>query len=225
MGACVSSSPESRPNSSNSAANVVTVNGELRRYAVPVTALQVLMQQETTTTTTTSGFSFFLCSSDSLFYDDYIPALDGQDQLQAGQIYFLLPNSKLQYPLAASDMAALAVKASVALRHTSSSKKGSVTTITNTSHRQRKSKMARVSPVVLVDEQLNQQRVQVNSDMSFRKSFSDKNKQAAGLGVSRSVGSVGKLQRYSSKGAKTAVRSFKRLGLTTIYEGAVLQLY
>ncbi|KAK3029001.1 hypothetical protein RJ639_038204 [Escallonia herrerae] len=222
MGACLSSSRESRPTSSNSTANVVTANGELRQYAVPVTALQVLMQQETTTT---SGFSFFLCSSDSLYYDDYIPALDGQDQLQAGQIYFLLPNSKLQSRLAASDMAALAVKASVALRRTSSSEKGSVTTITNTSHRQPKSRKARVSPVVLVDEQVNQQRVQVNSDMSFRKGFSDKNKQATGLGVSRSVGSVGKLQRYSSKRAKMAVRSFKRLGLTTIYEGAVLQLY
>ncbi|KAK2975140.1 hypothetical protein RJ640_010820 [Escallonia rubra] len=53
----------------------------------------------------------------------------------------------------------------------------------HTSHRQRKSKMARVSPVVLVDEQVNQQRVQVNSDMSFRKSFPDKTKIRRRLGL------------------------------------------
>nr|GFB49671.1 hypothetical protein [Tanacetum cinerariifolium] len=55
--------------------------------------------------------SFFVCNSDNLSYDQHIRALDAQHELDAGQIYFVLPVSKLRDRLSASEMAALAVKA------------------------------------------------------------------------------------------------------------------
>ncbi|XP_006657151.1 uncharacterized protein LOC102702019 [Oryza brachyantha] len=57
----------------------------------------------------------FLCSSDALYFDVDVPALDGGELLRPGQIYFLLPVAMLGRPLSAVDMAALAVRASEAL--------------------------------------------------------------------------------------------------------------
>uniref|UniRef100_A0A0D9WSA2 Uncharacterized protein n=1 Tax=Leersia perrieri TaxID=77586 RepID=A0A0D9WSA2_9ORYZ len=57
----------------------------------------------------------FLCSSDALYFDADVPALDGGELLQPGQIYFLLPVAMLGRPLSGADMAALAVRASEAL--------------------------------------------------------------------------------------------------------------
>uniref|UniRef100_A0A0E0LDN5 DUF4228 domain-containing protein n=1 Tax=Oryza punctata TaxID=4537 RepID=A0A0E0LDN5_ORYPU len=57
----------------------------------------------------------FLCSSDALYFDVDVPALDGGELLRPGQIYFLLPVSMLGRPLSGVDMAALAVRASDAL--------------------------------------------------------------------------------------------------------------
>ncbi|GJZ08146.1 nucleotide-binding alpha-beta plait domain-containing protein [Tanacetum coccineum] len=59
--------------------------------------------------------SFFVCNSDNLYQDQAIPSLDSEDELDAGQIYFILPKSMLARGLSASDMASLAVKASLAL--------------------------------------------------------------------------------------------------------------
>ncbi|GJT82655.1 secreted RxLR effector protein 161-like protein [Tanacetum coccineum] len=59
--------------------------------------------------------SFFVCNSDNLYQDQDIPSLDSEDELDAGQIYFILPKSMLARGLSASDMASLAVKASLAL--------------------------------------------------------------------------------------------------------------
>nr|DAD36684.1 TPA_asm: hypothetical protein HUJ06_007325 [Nelumbo nucifera] len=56
----------------------------------------------------------FICSSDKLFYDSLIPPLHPAQQLQSGQLYFVLPLTRMHYRLTASDMAALAVKASTA---------------------------------------------------------------------------------------------------------------
>ncbi|KAI8556093.1 hypothetical protein RHMOL_Rhmol05G0225100 [Rhododendron molle] len=67
---------------------------------------QLLEMEFQTTQLLTPTSNFFVCNSDRLYYDDYIPALDAQDKLQANQICFVLPASKLQYCLTASDMAA-----------------------------------------------------------------------------------------------------------------------
>ena len=80
--------------------------------------------------------SYFLCNSDSLYYDDFIPAIEPEEILKADQIYFVLHVSKRHYRLTASDMAALAVKASVAMEKAAKNK-----------NRRRKS--GRISPVML----------------------------------------------------------------------------
>ncbi|KAJ0988106.1 hypothetical protein J5N97_006462 [Dioscorea zingiberensis] len=89
-------------------ARVVAVDGSLREFPIPVSVSDVLG-------TGHRQDSFFLCSSDTLFYDTYIPRLKPGDWLVSGQIYFVLPSSMLDVPLTSLDMAVLAVKASCAL--------------------------------------------------------------------------------------------------------------
>ncbi|XP_062165494.1 uncharacterized protein LOC133872006 [Alnus glutinosa] len=215
MGACFSSvigSRESR--SSQPTAKIISVNGSLREYPVPVYVSQVLEAESSSSSSSSSSSPRFLCNSDSLYYDDYIPVLDLDDELQANQIYFVLPASKLRQRLTASDMAALAVKASVALQNAS----------TKNGHRRNK---ARISPVLVVNQSISLQSNKLNHDDGYapkwpKKATGINGKPGGGVagGLSRS-GSVRKLQRYTSKRAKMAVRSF-RLRLSTIYEGAVL---
>ncbi|KAK4389975.1 hypothetical protein Sango_2060800 [Sesamum angolense] len=205
MGSCLSSESgdPSRRHLKPSAANVVLANGELRQYFLPITVSQVLHSQNS------SPDAFFLCNSDNLYFDDYIPSLLPNDELEPAQIYFLLPTAKLQYRLAASDMAALAVKASAALEHINASNR-------------RRNRKTRISPV-LVSEEDPQSNHTVNQNKisgGFKNDYKSKSSSSWGvLGVSRS-GSVRKLTRYSSRRAKLAVRSFKNK-LSTIYEGSV----
>lgn len=58
---------------------------------------------------------FFVCHADSMRYDEYASPLSAEQELQMEHLYFLLPVTKLRHPLTASDMAALAVKASAAM--------------------------------------------------------------------------------------------------------------
>ncbi|KAK1554479.1 hypothetical protein Q3G72_012803 [Acer saccharum] len=192
MGICVSSD---RSECQSSTAKVITLKGDLHEYNVPVFVSQVLQAESITCS------NCFLCNSDGLLYDDYIPALGFDDELQQDQIYFLLPFSKLQYRLSASDMAALAVKASVALQ--TAAKKGSC-----------RGKKARISPVLPVEKS------RINLEGLKAKSFEQKPVSGPNISMSRS-GSVKKFQRYTSRRAKLAVRSF-RLRLSTIYEGIVV---
>ncbi|CAI9775489.1 unnamed protein product [Fraxinus pennsylvanica] len=126
-----------------------------------------------------------------------------EDALEESQIYFVLPKTKLPYRLSASDMAALAVKASVALD------KMNAASASSTNRRKRK---ARISPVMVLDQNIEKKSF-VNNNNTMKPSTS------ARLGVSRS-NSVKKLQRYSSRRAKMAARSF-RIRLSTIHEGSV----
>ncbi|KAE9456797.1 hypothetical protein C3L33_11307, partial [Rhododendron williamsianum] len=270
MGGCLSSStPADQPSRSESThrrcVNVISANGDLHQYTSPLITVsqvleemmevQTLTQQHDHPSSSSSNIinsnSFFVCNSDRLYYDDFIPALDAQHQLHPNQIYFVLPASKLLYRLTASDMAALAVKASLALqkstttntstKHSSSSSSSSSFFIRN----RRNNKPARISPI-LADHHVNST---TTSDSPFvDRDYMDENRNgqtatttiknkgisiisekqqpaaAAALGVSKS-GSVRKLNRYSSRRAKMAVRSF-RIRLTTIYEEAsVLQFY
>lgn len=191
MGACLSSGSDySRP-----CATVISISGELRRYPLPITASQV-MQFEAS-----SPETVFICNSDRLYFDDFIPSLAAEDVLESDQIYFLLPISRLQQRLAASDMAALAVKASVALNE----------------FNPRRSSKARISPVLVAEEDpqsVHQIKINGNSDIGSKRT------RKASAGVSRSS-SVKKLHRNSSRRAKLAVRSF-RIRLTTINEGSIL---
>lgn len=51
-------------------------------------------------------------------FDDVISAIDEDQVLQPGNLYFALPLSRLRHPLQPHEMAALAVKASSALMKT-----------------------------------------------------------------------------------------------------------
>ncbi|XP_068649324.1 uncharacterized protein [Aristolochia californica] len=184
MGSCFSSQADSV---TLSVATVISFNGALREFPVPVTVSQVLQLEASTC---------FLCNSDKLYFDQYIPALNSDDHLQVGQIYFVLPMNKLQYPLTASDMAALAVKASVALAEGSKGKG--------------RRKKYRVSPVLDVSEPIG------DGDDGFKKL-----EKTVAPTITRS-GSVRKLQRSASRRAKLAIRSF-RMRLGTIYEGTVTE--
>ncbi|KAK8648827.1 hypothetical protein V6N13_129569 [Hibiscus sabdariffa] len=197
MGTCFSSESKELISESTHrpAAHVVSTNGDLHKYILPVLVSQVLHAEASS-----SSSMIFLCNSDSLSYDEYIPALNDDHPLQANQIYFVLPVSKLQHRLASRDMAALAVKASLAIENDSK----------NGSNRRKK---ARISPVTVVASA-----PVPGSAGPSDKSFAKPQPQRPGL--SRS-GSIRKFQRYTSRRAKLAVRSF-RLRLSTIYEVSVL---
>ncbi|XP_051137545.1 uncharacterized protein LOC127255838 [Andrographis paniculata] len=178
-------------------ATVVSDAGELRQFPLPVTAAHVFQSLSL------SPESFFICNSDRLYFDEFIPSLDLADDLQPAQIYFLLPASRLQYPLAAADMAALAVKASAALERINGGRK----------------RKARISPVLAAEED-----PQSNHTVNYLvTSGAASGKPAAPApAVSRS-GSVRRLRSYSSRRARLAVRSF-RMKLTTINEGSSFRL-
>ncbi|XP_074557049.1 uncharacterized protein LOC141813035 [Curcuma longa] len=86
-------------------AKLVLLDGRLQEFPRPVKAGHVLQKQP----------SCFLCSADDMEFDDYVSAVDAEDELQLGQLYFLLPVSMLRRRLHGDEMAALAVKASAAL--------------------------------------------------------------------------------------------------------------
>ncbi|GJY76630.1 nucleotide-binding alpha-beta plait domain-containing protein [Tanacetum coccineum] len=130
MGACMSSAGDSIHKSTNYAF-VISTKGELRQYPTPIIVSEVLQYEKP---------SLFVCNSDNLYQDQDIPSLDSEDELDAGQIYFILPKSMLARHLSASDMASLAVKASLALDSNSNS---------NYSHvKKEKNNNARISPMV-----------------------------------------------------------------------------
>lgn len=198
-------------------AKFVSINGDLKEFPVPITVSQVLVQLDISN-------SSFICNSDALFFDELITALKMEDQLQANQLYFLLPLSKLEHPLTASDMTSLAVKASVALQNSSDfGKEG---------HCRKK---VRISPAMFSDNCNSEQSETIRSSssdgllISHTYSHDYENEITIGHGprkkqrdlnlvpgISRSV-SVKKIQRYASKRALSAVNSFK-LRLSTIYE-------
>lgn len=219
MGSCLSSSVKSP---AAPTAKVISVNGNLLEYPAPILVSQVLSHAQASS----SSSDDFLCNSDGLYYDQPIPALDSEDQLHANYIYFVLPASKLESPLSASDMAALAVKASLALQKADG-------------HRRKK---ARISPLLFVNQ--NQQSLHrddfrvdnqhpqpqpqdyvYDSDITIGRPTKKKpppspSSSSSSFGISRSA-SVKRFQRFTSRRAKLAVRSF-RLRLSTIYEGTVL---
>ncbi|XP_008237879.1 PREDICTED: uncharacterized protein LOC103336598 [Prunus mume] len=224
MGGCLSSAIRSSHNEelllSSPTAKVISINGSLREYPVPVIVSQVLEAGQTaSSSSSSSSSSSFICNSDRLYYDNYIPVLDSEDELEADQIYFILPRSKLEHRLSATDMAALAVRASLAFQNASSSSSSYKSKEKKKDlHPRRNYKKARVSPVLInyansdVDgDDFNEITIGVSA---YKGQMSQKQQ------ISRSK-SVRKLQRYTSKRAKMAVRSF-RLRLTTIDEGSVL---
>ncbi|XP_071705338.1 uncharacterized protein [Rutidosis leptorrhynchoides] len=194
MGACLSSAGHSIHKST--CAFVISNKGELRQYPTPIFVSEVLQLEDP---------SSFICNSDKLYYDENLIPLNVEDELDAGQIYFILPKTMLSHRLSASDMAALAVKASTALDSSSSSSSS-----TNADSHKRTKNKARISPMVLLEtSQINVIVEEENENTKYRQQQNNGNN---GLRVSRS-GSIRKIK----KARLAAVRSF-RLRLSTIYE-------
>ncbi|CAN6309183.1 unnamed protein product [Urochloa humidicola] len=92
------------------AARVVFPSGELREYAPPATAAMALEEAR-------GQGSWFLCDADGMVFEGPISvaAVAPGEELQPGQIYFVLPAEMLRRRLTRDEVAALAVKASSAL--------------------------------------------------------------------------------------------------------------
>ncbi|GKA29907.1 nucleotide-binding alpha-beta plait domain-containing protein [Tanacetum coccineum] len=186
MGACMSSAGDSIHKSTDYAF-VISTKGELRQYPTPIFVSEVLQYEKP---------SFFVCNSDNLYQDQDIPCMDSEDELDAGQIYFILPKTMLARCFSTSDMASLAVKASLALDSNSNS---------NSHVKKKKNNNARISPMVLMETS------QINVVVEEEEKNYYKN---GGLRVLKSK-SIRKMPR--SRKARLAARSF-RLKLSTIYE-------
>ncbi|KAF0929235.1 hypothetical protein E2562_016463 [Oryza meyeriana var. granulata] len=85
---------------------VMDMDGSMARLETPVTARAALGGD---------AWSCFVCSADELDFDAPVRALDAEEALQSGQLYFVLPLPALRRPLPGRDMAALALRASAAL--------------------------------------------------------------------------------------------------------------
>lgn len=86
-------------------AMLIQMNGQLQEFQQLITAGEILVQNP----------DFFLCSSEAMNVNSLVPQMAKDEILQLGQLYFLLPISKLNTPLSLQDMCTLAVKASTAL--------------------------------------------------------------------------------------------------------------
>ncbi|CAM8989347.1 unnamed protein product [Rhodiola kirilowii] len=110
MGAC--SSCDSR--SGFSTAKLILQDGQLQEFSGPVKVSQLLQKNPAS----------FICNSDDMDFDDVVSAVGADDFLQPGQLYFVMPLNRLKRPLTAAEMAALAVKANVALAGSGCGKHG-----------------------------------------------------------------------------------------------------
>ncbi|KAG8098087.1 hypothetical protein GUJ93_ZPchr0013g35461 [Zizania palustris] len=93
------------------AARVVLADGALRRFPGGTRASQAVKAAGGAP----SSSSCFLCSADELELGGAVTAVLPDEELQPGQLYFVLPAAMRRRPLQAAEMAALAVRASAAL--------------------------------------------------------------------------------------------------------------
>lgn len=110
MGICSSShlmSKNGRCLSWPSTSKIVHLDGKLQEFLHPIQAGLILSQNP----------NCFLCSSESMFINSHAPQVPDKEELQLGQIYFLMPLSKSRSPLSLQDLCILAVKASAAIAH------------------------------------------------------------------------------------------------------------
>ncbi|KAM5576316.1 hypothetical protein ABKV19_007261 [Rosa sericea] len=114
MGICSSTS-----STQVATAKLILPDGKLQEYSYPVRVSYVLQKHP----------ACFICNADEMDFDDVVSAVNDNDELHPGQLYFALPTSWLKHPLQAEEMAALAVRASSALMK-SGGRKNSVSPVT-----------------------------------------------------------------------------------------------
>ncbi|MFS7920694.1 hypothetical protein Hanom_Chr03g00227821 [Helianthus anomalus] len=111
MGLCASChcTTKQRRLMNNWSSTVKVINsgdGRLQEFRQPIMASHVLSGHPTA----------FLCSSDTMFVGCHVPQMPGNEELQIGQIYFLMPLSNSNHPLSLQELCSLAVKAGSALQ-------------------------------------------------------------------------------------------------------------
>ena len=110
MGICVSYQYTINDVSSltwSSTAKIIHLDGKLQQFKQPIKAGHIISQNP----------NCFLCSSDSMFIDAHVPQVPEDEELQLGEIYFLMPLSQSHKPLSLQELCALALKTSTALTH------------------------------------------------------------------------------------------------------------
>ena len=85
---------------------VILMDGSYYQFSGPAKAQQILRESP----------DDFICNSDCLYIGQKMRELLPFDELEMGQIYFLLPRKKLQFVVSESDMACLLYKANSALK-------------------------------------------------------------------------------------------------------------
>ncbi|KAM3260131.1 hypothetical protein ACQJBY_051412 [Aegilops geniculata] len=94
------------------AARVVLADGQLQRFPGGTRASQAM---KAAAAATGGAGACFLCSADGLELGGAVAAVAGDEELQPGQLYFVLPAAMRRRALQAEEMAALAIRASAAL--------------------------------------------------------------------------------------------------------------
>ncbi|XP_044470519.1 uncharacterized protein LOC123199550 [Mangifera indica] len=87
-----------------STAKVIHMDGRVEELKAPIPARNIISQNP----------NHFLCSSEAMSMNNCMPQMPGEEELQLGQIYFLLPLSHAHKLLALKDMCSLAIKANSA---------------------------------------------------------------------------------------------------------------
>ncbi|OAY79575.1 hypothetical protein ACMD2_23222 [Ananas comosus] len=115
MGGCnsceataIAASAASSAEAAEATAKVVLGDGRLQEFAGPARARHVLQK-------VVGGGGFAVCSADDVELGERVAAVGPDEELQAGQLYFLLPAGMLRRRVRAEDMAELALRASAAL--------------------------------------------------------------------------------------------------------------
>ncbi|PIA52452.1 hypothetical protein AQUCO_01000375v1 [Aquilegia coerulea] len=108
MGTCVSSQANGNGigGIKPSTIKIIHVDGRLQEFKQAIVARHILSQNP----------NRFLCSLESMNVDSYVQQVPETEELQLGQIYFLLPLSQSHTYLSLPDLCTLAIRASTALR-------------------------------------------------------------------------------------------------------------
>ncbi|XP_010942043.1 uncharacterized protein [Elaeis guineensis] len=108
MGNCASSKSKSleRWDRRPAAAKVIHLDGSLEEYQGTVRAGQVVARNP----------GYYVCAGEAMEVGDHPQEVAEAEELQPGQLYFLLPVSSSRHPLSLPDLCLLAIRASAALR-------------------------------------------------------------------------------------------------------------
>ncbi|KAJ0010841.1 hypothetical protein Pint_34558 [Pistacia integerrima] len=106
MGVCASSHCTNKAGEglkwSSSTAKIIHLDGRLQEFNQPTKASYVLYQNP----------KCFICNSELMYIDSHLPHMAAEEELQLGQIYFLMPLTKSHLPFSLQELCKLAIKAS-----------------------------------------------------------------------------------------------------------------